>query len=197
MSPSKILFKPWINNWSMKQTDERLVLNQSNQQRIRWKQNQATYNWLFIRRLCPSAVYWSLKLWSTFNSSRERTETIDVIFLSSEHQASWKKMFLEAKKALCKYLTSRNTDLIYASDHSTLDSSWDWNWTTQLKFSACSYATTQSTWQSSLLNTFMVDYFLLLLYSFHVEVQDHRWEICVYATAKARFVWSIYNRMFR
>jgi hypothetical protein len=33
---------------------------------------------------------------------RERTETIDVLFLSSEYQSGWKKSFLEAKKALCK-----------------------------------------------------------------------------------------------
>ena len=33
---------------------------------------------------------------------RERTETIDVLFLSTENQSAWKKSFLEAKKTLCK-----------------------------------------------------------------------------------------------
>jgi hypothetical protein len=36
------------------------------------------------------------------NAFRERTETIDVLFSSSDHKATWEKSFLEAKKALCK-----------------------------------------------------------------------------------------------
>jgi len=36
---------------------------------------------------------------------RERTETIDVLFSSSEHKATWAKSFLEAKKALCKLIS--------------------------------------------------------------------------------------------
>lgn len=34
---------------------------------------------------------------------RERTETIDVLFSSSELRATWEKSFLEAKKTLCKF----------------------------------------------------------------------------------------------
>ncbi|CAF1461333.1 unnamed protein product, partial [Adineta ricciae] len=37
----------------------------------------------------------------------ERTETIDVIFSSAEHRATWQKSFLEAKKALFEAATGR------------------------------------------------------------------------------------------
>ena len=45
---------------------------------------------------------------------RERTETIDVIFSSSEHKATWAKSFLEAKKALCKLIFKFKNNFLFS-----------------------------------------------------------------------------------
>lgn len=88
------------------------INNKTTPTTIRFNRNSIIFNWHFTRRkqsfFISSPSHRSMSI-----CCRERTETIDVLFLSNEHRTTWIKSFLQAKKSLCKieqfsFVSSKN-----------------------------------------------------------------------------------------